>query len=230
MFSHLLQIFRTPNSMTKMANLFTEMLETTHKMNVMAGRIVFENDAPPEAVEQIYRSDVRVNKAERKLRKIVITHMAVGPDLTTIPHTLLLMSLVKDVERLGDYAKNLTELRDFFDDPFPNSIEGTELQLVRKTTEDAFDAVRAVLDGADQEAATDRIRQLKDAGRRCDNLIPAIARSAASTEEAVVLTATSRHYKRIGGHLMNLFTSVVMPLHKVDYYDESGIQPPPKLR
>jgi len=228
MFSQLLQIFRTPNSMTKMANLFTGMLETTQEMNVMAGRILFENDAPPEAVEKIYRSDVRVNMAERKLRKLVITHMAVGPDPSTIPHALLLMSLVKDVERLGDYSKNLTELRDFFDGPFPDSLEGTELQLVRKTTEDAFDAVRSVLDGADQEAAMDRIRQLKDAGRRCDNTIPAIARSAASTEEAVVLTATSRHYKRIGGHLLNLFTSVVMPLHKVDYYDESGIQLPPK--
>ena len=228
MFSQLLQVFRTRNPMTKMTNLFTEMLETTHEMNMMAGRIVFENDAPPEAVDKIYRSDVRVNQSERKLRKLVITHMAVGPDPTTIPHTLLLMSLIKDVERLGDYAKNLTELRDFFDRPFPDSLEGTELQLVRKTTDDAFTAVRAILDGADQHAAMDRIRQLKDAGRRCDNTLPAIARSAASTEEAVVLTATARHYKRIGGHLLNLFTSVVMPLHKVDYYDESGVEPGPK--
>ena len=99
----------------------------------------------------------------------------------------------------------------------------------RRAHESAQDPAHAGC-GADQEAATDRIRQLKDAGRRCDNVIPAIARSSASTQEAVVLTATSRHYKRIGGHLLNLFTSVVMPLHKVDYYDESGIQPPPKLR
>jgi phosphate transport system protein len=228
MFSQLLQVFRTRNPMTKMTNLFTEMLETTHEMNMTAGRLVFENDVPKDAVEKIYRSDVRVNQSERKLRKLVITHMAVGPDPATIPHTLLLMSLIKDVERLGDYAKNLTELRDFFDGPFPDSLEGTELQLVRKTTDDAFRAVRAVLDGADQHAAMDRIRQLKDAGRRCDNVIPAIARSTATTEQAVVLTATARHYKRIGGHLLNLFTSVVMPLHKVDYYDERGITPPPK--
>jgi len=225
MFSQLLQVFRTKNPMTRMADIFTEMLETTHEMNVKAGRVVFENDVPAEDVEQIYRSDVRVNKAERKLRKLVITHMAVGPEPTTIPHTLLLMSLVKDVERLGDYAKNLTELREFFDDPFPNSIEGAEIQLIRKATDEAFAAVNAVLHGADQGAAMDRIRQLKDAGRRCDNVIPAIARSAATTTEAVVLTATSRHYKRIGGHLLNLFTSVVMPLHKVDYFDEDGIDP-----
>ena len=225
MFSQLLQIFRKPNSMSEMASLFTEMLETAHKMNVTAGRVLFDNDVPQEDIDQIYRSDVRVNKAERKLRKMVITHMAVGPEPTTIPHTLLLMSLVKDVERLGDYAKNLTELREFFDDPFPTSLEGTELQLVRKVTDDAFDAVRAVLDGADQDAAMDRIRQLKDAGRRCDAVIPAIARSGASTTEAVVLTAGSRHYKRIGGHLLNLFTSVVMPLHKVDYFDEDGVAP-----
>ena len=228
MFSQLLQVFRTRNPMTKMTNLFTEMLETTHEMNMTAGKLVFENDVPADAVEKIYRSDIRVNQSERKLRKLAITHMAVGRDPATIPHTLLLMSLIKDVERLGDYAKNLTELRDFFDGPFPDSLEGTELQLVRKTTDAAFDAVRAVLDGADHNAAMDRIRQLKDAGRRCDNAIPAIARSAATTEQAVVLTATARHYKRIGGHLLNLFTSVVMPLHKVDYYDEQGVEPGPK--
>lgn len=226
MFSQLLQIFRNPSPMSKMAGIFTKMLQTTHEMNIKAGRVVFDNDVPAEEIEQLYRSDVRVNKAERKVRKMVITHMAVGPEPTTIPHTLLLMSLVKDVERLGDYAKNLTEIREFFDGPFPTSLEGEELRVIRKMTDEAFDAVRAVLDGADQDAAMDRIRQLKDAGRRCDAVIPAIARSGASTREAVVLTATSRHYKRIGGHLLNLFTSVVMPLHKVDYFDEDGIEPP----
>ena len=70
MFSQLLQIFRKPNSMSEMASLFTEMLETAHKMNVTAGRVLFDNDVPQEDIDQIYRSDVRVNKAERKLRKL----------------------------------------------------------------------------------------------------------------------------------------------------------------
>ena len=30
----------------------------------------------------------------------------------------------------------------------------------------------------------------------------------------------TRFYKRVGGHLLNVVSSVVMPLHKVDFYDE----------
>ena len=228
MLSHLLQIFRTPNPMTEMASLFKEMLQTTQQMSDSAGKILFENELPEGGEKEIYRADVRVNKAERRLRRLVINHMSVGPDAATIPYALLLVTLVKDVERLGDYAKNLIELRDFYDAPFPDTPEGTELRMVRAISEEAFGAVRMVLEGADHEAAMDRIRQLKDAGRRCDNVIPAIARSQVTTAEAVVLTATSRHYKRISGHLLNLFTSVVMPLHKVDYFDEDGIEAPPK--
>jgi len=35
-----------------------------------------------------------------------------------------------------------------------------------------------------------------------------------------VLVLATRYYKRIGGHVLNVLSSVVMPLHKVDYYDE----------
>ena len=30
----------------------------------------------------------------------------------------------------------------------------------------------------------------------------------------------TRFYKRLGAHLLNILTSVVMPLHKLDFYDE----------
>ena len=30
----------------------------------------------------------------------------------------------------------------------------------------------------------------------------------------------ARYYKRIESHLLNILSGVVMPLHKLDYYDE----------
>jgi hypothetical protein len=39
-----------------------------------------------------------------------------------------------------------------------------------------------------------------------------------------VLVLATRFYKRIGGHVLNVLSSVVMPLHKVDYYDEDEVQ------
>jgi hypothetical protein len=33
----------------------------------------------------------------------------------------------------------------------------------------------------------------------------------------------ARFYKRIGAHVLNVLSSVVMPLHKLDYYDEKRL-------
>jgi hypothetical protein len=33
----------------------------------------------------------------------------------------------------------------------------------------------------------------------------------------------ARFYKRIAAHVLNVLSSVVMPLHKLDYYDEKRL-------
>jgi hypothetical protein len=52
-------------------------------------------------------------------------------------------------------------------------------------------------------------------------LVNRIARSEydAGTTAATILGA--RFYKRIAAHVLNVLSGVVMPLHKLDYYDES---------
>ena len=44
---------------------------------------------------------------------------------------------------------------------------------------------------------------------------------------AVVFTGfnylAARFYKRIAAHVLNVLSSVVMPLHKLDYYDEKRL-------
>ena len=42
------------------------------------------------------------------------------------------------------------------------------------------------------------------------------------------MVLATRYYKRFAGHVLNILSSVVMPLHKLDYYDEDEI--PEKFR
>ena len=57
-------------------------------------------------------------------------------------------------------------------------------------------------------------------GREFDDIIGALAESNLPTRHAVCLTLITRHMKRINAHLGNIASSVVMPLHKIDYFDE----------
>ncbi|MCZ6770167.1 MAG: PhoU domain-containing protein, partial [Acidobacteria bacterium] len=110
MFRELLSIFRSKNPLTEMGDDFARMLKLAQEMTLSAGVIFFERKIMPEERKQIRKQDIQVNQLERMIRKQVVAHLLVPGNTPDVPYCLLLMSLVKDVERLGDYAKNILEL------------------------------------------------------------------------------------------------------------------------
>ena len=223
MLRELLAIFRSENPLSVMGEQFARMLKLTLEMSITAGTIFFENRNEPEDRTRIYEQDVRVNQLERSIRKRVVAHLSLPGNTPDVPYCLLLMSLVKDVERIGDYAKNLAELVDIRPQPVPDDEILHELQEIRRGVEDAFRSTWEIFASSDAERAMQYIRQGRDLAYRCEALIPRIARANYDASTAAVLVLCTRYYKRIGGHAINVLSSVVMPLHKVDYYDEDEI-------
>lgn len=223
MLQELLSIFRPGNPLSEMGDEFAEMMGLTYRMTLTAGELYFGRSVPPEARSGIYDRDVKVNKLERRIRKRVVAHLSIGSNQHDLPYCLLLMSLVKDVERIGDYAKNLSEIVDISSGQLPEDEIAAELQELRGGVEVMFKTAGEVFASSDRERALSMIHKGKADAQRADALLQRIASSSynASTTTALVLGA--RYYKRIGGHLINVASSVIMPLHKVDYYDEDEI-------
>ena len=86
--------------------------------------------------------------------------------------------------------------------------------------EDSSEALSGVFGSADRERTVELIQQRRDAAHCCDALIERIARSDYDACTATALALGTRYYKRVGGHVLNVLSGVVMPLHKIDYYDE----------
>ena len=226
MLRELLSIFRSDTPLAGMGENFARMLNVTHEMTLQAGEIYFAGEAaPPDERTRIYKSDVEVNKLQRTIRKQVIAHLSLGTDTPSIPYCLLLMSVVKDVERLGDYAKNLSEVRELHPDPLPDDEILAELTEIRRGVERAFSAAAEVFESSDQERAMALIREGRDLTHRCDALFEQVARSSYGPRTATAMVLGARFYKRIGAHVLNVLSSVVMPLHKLDYYDEKALAP-----
>ncbi|HJN42747.1 MAG: hypothetical protein CL477_14215 [Acidobacteria bacterium] len=116
----LLGILRTHDPLQAIGERFGRMLKLTLEMTLSAGDIAFGGDAAPESRTRIYDLDVEVNKLERSIRKRIVAHLSTPGSRVDVPYCLLLMSLAKDVERLGDYAKNLSEVADVREAPFPD--------------------------------------------------------------------------------------------------------------
>ena len=223
MLRELLSIFKTSNPLQAMGENFARMLTLTYEMTAEAGEIYFGMKASPEARTAIYEHDVRVNKLQRTIRKQVVKHLSIPGNRPDVPYSLLLVSLVKDVERIGDYAKNRSEIIDIQDGSLPEGEILDELKEIRRGVEAAFQAAADVFSTSNQERAIPLMQQSRDIAHRCDALVTRIGRSSYAAGQTTALVLGTRFYKRIGGHVLNVLSSVVMPLHKVDYFDEEEI-------
>jgi phosphate transport system protein len=223
MFRELLSVFRTSDPLRAMEKNFSAMLIIAYEMVISAGSMCFSGEATPEARTELYQRDVRVNQLERQIRKQVVAHLSITGNRPDVPYSLLLVSLVKDVERIGDYAKNLAELDDVYPGALTEDETTRELQQIRRDAEESFKALSVVFGNADRERAVELIRQGRDAAHRCDALIGRIARSDYDARTTTALVLATRYYKRVGGHVLNVLSSIVMPIHKIDYYDEDEI-------
>ena len=221
MLHELLEFFRSAQPLQAMGDSFSKMFELAYHLTREAGEMYFGEEVTPEERTRIYKRDVEINKLQRIVRKQVIAHLSLHGNSPNLPYCLVLMSAVKDVERIGDYAKNLTEVHDFRTGPLPDDDIVAELREIRAGVESAFAGAKDAFASSDREQAVTLIQEGRAMAQRADALITRVARSDydAATTTAVVLGA--RYYKRIGKHVLNVLSSVVMPLHKLDYYDDN---------
>jgi phosphate uptake regulator len=112
---------------------------------------------------------------------------------------------------------------DFCPETLPDDEIVKELLSIREGIEEAFQAASEVFTSLEPERALRLIREGREIAKESDALIGRIAGEKYDTATTTALVLATRYYKRIGGHLLNVVSSVVMPVHKVDYFDEDEI-------
>jgi len=170
--------------------------------------------------EEFYASDRQVNAMEQKIRRQVVSRVTIS---SPVHRTRLLgfLGLVRDVERLGDYAKNILEAADLLPQPRPDRALSPELSEISKGVEAILDEAHDVLCRGDEARTWILLDRGHEASIHCDRLLRTLAGSELPASIAVPCALATRYYKRIAKHLMNLLSSVVMPLDQVGYYQGS---------
>jgi phosphate uptake regulator len=222
MWSELIEIFRGIDPMKKTAEEFMEMLRIAHEMAQLVRPHLFEHGMTLEHRSEIYNLDIRVNRLERSIRKRIISHLAIQK--THVTYCLLTMSLIKDVERIGDYVKNISEVCELEGTPVPEGALRKELEDIVGVAMNLFEETPHITTTQDRDRATELLQIGRNTGKRCDRLLVELSRSDFDAAQATSMVLLTRFYKRIGAHLMNVLSSVVMPLHKIDYFDEKVLE------
>lgn len=182
-----------------------------HAWEAFTGKVVIR-----EVREDFRKLDEEVNELERRVRRIVIEHLAVNPR-EDAPGCLAMMSVVKDVERIGDYAKNIFELATLLDGQTQNLSHFKELDGIQRRIGGNLDKLRPAFVDSDEEKAKEIVGEYSDLKAQCDKIIRHLFSETLDSREALATALAARHLKRVNSHISNVATSVVYPLDKMDF-------------
>jgi phosphate uptake regulator len=195
------------------------LLDCRHTFDLAINALVGGTE-PSTVGKQISKTDVGVNKAQRQVRKELVVHASVQGAAADLPMVLSSMSIVKDAERIGDYAKNIWDIAAAGVD-LSTAADIAQLIKYRDRTSDMIGETARVFRERDIDAAhrmiqeSDAIQDEYDAGVR-----ELLGGGTPEAPDAVARALLYRYLKRISSHAMNVLTSLVMPLHRLDFYDE----------
>ena len=174
--------------------------------------------AAADVNQELRAMDQKVNRLEREIRRELVVHASVFGGIQS-PAVLVYISVVKDSERIGDYAKNLLDLAldgaDLSKAPDADEWRNLTAELTGYITA-AGEAFR-MRDAEQSRALRVRGDQLLDL---FDEGVSALIRAADPGPQAVARALSHRYLKRVVAHLMNLLSAVIMPLDRLDYFDE----------
>jgi phosphate transport system protein len=197
-----------------------EMLDLAAEMFAYAVEIIVYGAPDENSQADIYDRDIRINELEREIRRRVVARLSLEAPQPEIPSALIFMNAVKDVERIGDYMKNFYEVSHLLPDGVDRKMYQEYLVGRSRTLEDLFELTSQAFSESDESKARDLIKRARTLCKQAEELITDLAHKPLATNDAVCLVLIVRFYKRIAAHLMNVATSVVMPVELLDFYDE----------
>lgn len=168
--------------------------------------------------DELRSTDRKVNRLEREIRRALVVHASVFGGIDS-PAVLVYMSIVKDIERVGDYAKNLLDL----------ALDGANFGALADADEWRRLGAEVSQYIADAGAAFrarngERARELHVRGDALldlfDERVSALLRAEDPGAQAVARALAYRYLKRVVAHLMNLLSAVFMPVDRLDFFDE----------
>ncbi len=194
----------------------SEMLRQSAKMFDFAVAALLENQ--PLEVD-LDKMDDTIDENERMVRRSVLEHLAIDPKHDLVA-SLVLVSMVQDAERIGDFARGMGELTALAKSPrqgpFCDALKEvvTQLRPLFQVGEESFlqdDAAKARHVMAEHQELKGRLRDFE----------ARVADSDLSADMAVVYAGGARILRRISSHLSNIASSVVNPYDRIRSGDES---------
>lgn len=213
-------IFRDTDQLSTVESQVHEMLDACARMFDLATDAVFGIQVPEAVQDELWALDKTLNKDERSIRRELLIHGTVRGAEVDQGLMLIYMSISKDIERIGDYCKNIWDIA-------ANGITVGGEEDTAQIKGDVDEVARVLEKGSeifksdDTAAVHEFIPEIDGIATRFDGIVDGYARTDQPGYFAVPRALLYRHLKRICGHMSNVLTSQVMPVDRLDFYKKS---------
>ena len=214
-------------SLWKSEDLLSQAWEESFEMMVLSNEMFsaaikyLRRGEKIKTLKNLKKRDREINEFQKSVRKKVVTHFSISQKVEDFPSGLVLLNIVVDVERLGDYTKNILDLAIHYPDPLVsedclNSLKEIEDDILSRFT----DTITAI-EQQDEKLAK---KLLKSYRKSFSNVSDKIVNDGISgkqeykdQKEAASVTLYARYLKRVGGHLQNITTTMLNPYEEIGY-------------
>ena len=219
MFKQIFEIFKSDSLYEQALSECHEMLDIDLTMFKESIKSLRESDSADINID-IFAMDKKINEFERDVRRKVMTHLAIGGK-EDIGSGLILVSVVIDIERIGDYTKNIYDLAV----NHPKILNGGSVEdrivEIEKTVLGLFEESINAFKNQDIEKARLLMGQYKEnISTQADEITNEIVMGKISDLDVGSASAVglySRYLKRIAAHSRNIISSVVNPFERIGY-------------
>lgn len=193
----------------------SRMLQQSAKMLDLSLAALLDNE---ELKVDLDDMDDVVDESERMVRRTVLEHLSVNPKQDLVA-SLILVSMVQDAERIGDFSRGLAEVVQLAKSP-REGIFAEELRDLFRRIRPMFEVCETAFRQDDSEMAQRVMSEHTDVKKALKEYTARVADSDLSADMAIVYATGARILRRISAHLSNIASSVVQPYDRIRHGDE----------
>ncbi len=202
--------------MKKAVAEFGDMLNNNEYLFSHAWEGLTEQATIDRIPQSFYDKDQAVNSQEREIRRLLVEHLTLNPKHDT-SGCLALMSLVKDAERIGDYAKNIFEVGVMFKGRIKDIKYFSRLAAVKQRIAERFPILVTAFRESDTKLAEEILHDYASIKSECNHILKDLFSESLSSQEAIATALLSRYLKRINSHMSNIASGIIYPLNEIDF-------------
>ncbi|HUU03162.1 MAG TPA: PhoU domain-containing protein [Myxococcota bacterium] len=214
MIKQIIQALRTHGLMVEVERSIRKMIELAQGVFSASVHALLDQR---EVEFDLYARDREINLLVVEIRQKIVEHLNISA-CHNVGGELVLLKVINDLERVGDYSKNLLDLAKMLPAPLEDDFYLQQIRSCYDKVEGFFSKVLGALFDGDEDAAREVIEGHIAINISCEELVEKLMHDKQiNAQPAIAYALIARYFKRVSSHLKNVASTAVNPFSHIGY-------------